>query len=108
MRRSEIKGTVWTIPAGRTKSGIEQDVPLSEAAVRIIAAAPVIGTSDHVFTAKGKGPIAGYSDVKRKLDKRILELAAAEGRGAPGVDISRFKENCRIGDGAARRRRERH
>jgi integrase len=83
LRRSEIKGTVWTIPAGRTKSGIEQDVPLSEAAVRIIAAAPVIGTSDHVFTAKGKGPIAGYSDVKRKLDERILELAAAEGREAP-------------------------
>ena len=26
LRRSEIKGTVWTIPAGRTKSGIEQDV----------------------------------------------------------------------------------
>lgn len=43
----EIAGEVWTIPAARMKAGKEHRVPLSPAAVAIVAAVPRVG--DYLF-----------------------------------------------------------
>ena len=40
MRRGEIVGDLWTIPAKRYKGKVEHVVPLSNAAQAVIAACP--------------------------------------------------------------------
>jgi integrase len=76
MRRSELKGwDLWTIPAARTKSGVEHDVPLSEPAQAILASVPQIGTEGFMFTLNGSAPVTSYSRAKRTLDERVRELA---------------------------------
>jgi len=80
MRRSEIEGSVWTIPAERYKTGRANVVPLSETARAIIAAQPVLklrdGTdSDLVFTTNGAVAISGFTKAKTKLDAKMLALA---------------------------------
>ena len=69
MRRSEISGDVWTIPARRNKGKRDHAVPLSKAAQSILNALPVIDDSDLVFTHDGERFIGGFSKFKAKLDK---------------------------------------
>src|SRR5262249_49507190 len=54
LRWSEIKGDLWTLPAGRAKNAKEHDVPLSRAALDILAGMPRIG-EDFVLTVAGTG-----------------------------------------------------
>jgi integrase len=77
MRRAEISGDVWTVPAKRHKSKRDHVVPLSEAAQAILGAVPVINDGDLVFTHDGKRPVRGFSKFKRKLD----QLAGVAGWG---------------------------
>jgi integrase len=53
-------------------------VPLSALALKIINAVPTIetdtGASDVVFTVNGTHPISGYSQMKERLDDRMLAL----------------------------------
>jgi integrase len=71
MRRSELKGDLWTIPRERAKSGVAHDVPLSDPALRVLVDVPVIGTAEYVFTVTGETPITGYSGAKRRLDAAL-------------------------------------
>jgi integrase len=59
MRRSEITGDVWTVPAGRNKGKRDHVVPLSKAAQSILGVLPVIGDGGLAFTHDGKRPIGG-------------------------------------------------
>jgi integrase len=61
--------TTWTLPAERAKNGVEHIVPLSEQARAIIAAQPRMASNDHVFAARGKGPITSFSDPKTALNR---------------------------------------
>ena len=45
MRRSEVSGEEWTVPQERYKTGLELVVPLSDAAVAVLAAVPKVGKS---------------------------------------------------------------
>jgi integrase len=72
MRRGEVSAEEWTIPQERYKTGLELVVPLSDAAVAVLAAVPKIGKSGLVFTTDGKHPLAGFSKFKRAFDAKVL------------------------------------
>jgi integrase len=82
MRRSEIRGDVWTIPAERMKGGVTNDVPFSAAAIRILEKMPANG--DFVFTFTGDAPLTSYGGAKQKLDAAIAKITEAEGQDTPG------------------------
>ena len=94
MRRSELKGTdLWTISRERMKGGVPHDVPLASQAARVLEGIPRVHGSDYVFTLSGDGPITGYSEAKRRLDGKILEIAREDARGrgeAPPEAIPRW------------------
>ncbi len=69
MRRDEITGTVWTIPASRSKGKADDAKPLSKAAKAIIDAMPLIGDGAFIFTHDGETPLGGFSKFKAALDK---------------------------------------
>lgn len=90
-RRSEVAGMTdseidydkrqWTIPGSRTKNGKPQIVPLSDAAMKVLASvARVAGKAGYVFSTTGASPISGWTRTKRRLDKLMAE-AAEEERG---------------------------
>jgi integrase len=70
MRRSEIDGDVWTIPAERYKTKHDHVVFLTPAARAIIGELPVIGRPDgFVFTANGERPISALAAYKMSFDE---------------------------------------
>jgi integrase len=72
LRREELDGTNWTIPAARYKSKHDHLVPLSPAAVGVLNSMPVIGRrkdTGYVFTTDGKRALGGFSKFKSDFDK---------------------------------------
>jgi integrase len=67
MAWSELQGGDWIIPGARTKNGLEHVVPLSPAAVGILAALPRLG--DFAFTVDGRRPFTNFHTYKRQLDE---------------------------------------
>jgi integrase len=63
-------GATWTIPAVRCKTKRDVVIPLSKAAQKIIAAQPVLGGGDHVFSVDGSRPLGGFDDRKKDFDQR--------------------------------------
>ena len=60
---------VWTIPAERTKSGRDMEVPLSSLALDILKALPRFTEGGHVFTTtSGRRPVSGFSKMKSRTD----------------------------------------
>lgn len=96
-RHGEIKhGDLWTIPRERTKNGIAHDVPLSAAAQEVLTGIPrVLSKAGYLFTTTGDTAISGYSVAKRRLDKRMLEVARKEaeerGRNLEDVQIPEWR-----------------
>lgn len=78
MRLSEISGGVWTIPARRTKNGVEHQVPLSKAALQIVRSLP--RDNDLLFSTNGTTPISGFSKAKRQLDAAVENVP-------PGISL---------------------
>jgi integrase len=81
MRRSEIDGDVWTIPAARYKTKIDFELPLSRAARDLLAKVPKLKEQGFVFTTSGERGIAGFSKFKLRFDRLMLtelQKAAAE------------------------------
>ena len=74
MRRQEVTGSTWLMPANRHKSKGEFLLPLSKAAIDVLASVPVIGIKGWVFTTDGERPIAGFSKFKRQFDAHVLKL----------------------------------
>jgi integrase len=72
MRRDELAGVDWIIPAERMKGNREHVVPLSPAARSIIDGMPKLGP--YVFTTSGRGPIKGFGKFKAKFDAAVLAL----------------------------------
>jgi integrase len=71
MTRAELTGADWVIPPARMKGKREFLLPLSRAALDVMAKLPVIGRSDgFVFTHDGTRPLGGYTQGKALLQKR--------------------------------------
>jgi integrase len=84
MKRTESdqKAREWHIPGVRTKTGKPHTVFLSEVALDVFKAVSKVDKSKFVFAIRGGGAINGFSKRKKRLDKRMAEIAAAE-RGEP-------------------------
>jgi integrase len=68
----ERSGGDWLIPAARMKNKRDFLIPLSEAAMRLLDAVPVIGgrNAGPIFTTNGTKPIAAFAQFKKAFDKR--------------------------------------
>ena len=78
----EIVGDIVTIPASRMKgkdaTAVEHLVPLSTAAIEIIASLPRVGK--FLFSLTGKRPLAMTGPIKADLDRRMLRTLRALAR----------------------------
>jgi integrase len=77
LRWSEIEDNAIKLAGARTKNGEPHVIPLSAAAVDIIANTHRIASSGYVFTTMGETPVSGWSKAKAMLD-----AAAAKHYGA--------------------------
>jgi hypothetical protein len=68
MRWSELEGDTWTIPAARYKTKIDFELPLSRAALDVLATVPRYGEKGFVFTTTGEAGIGGFSKFKAHFD----------------------------------------
>jgi integrase len=78
MHRKELHERSWVIAKERSKNGQAHEVPLSAAALDLLASMPTIGKAGIVFTVTGDAVIRGFSRAKERLDAEILKL-----RGEP-------------------------
>jgi integrase len=62
----DFDGRLWTVPGDQRKSGRLHEVPLSDAAARLLEALPRRG--DYVFTTTGATPVSGFSLAKGRID----------------------------------------
>jgi len=86
MRHSEIGHEgIWAIPAERYKAKRPNFVPLSKAALDVIAAQPKHDDCDYVFPSRAKTPYSGYSKSKVKLDKAVF--AAMKKQAKKGAKV---------------------
>jgi integrase len=68
MTWDELANGNWTIPAVRYKTGTEVTLPLSSAAMKVLAEIPRIEGCEFVFTTDGRTPVSGFSTFKLKFD----------------------------------------
>jgi integrase len=98
-RRNEVAGmtwgeldldkALWRIPGGRTKNDEAHEVPLSDAALAVIASLPRIKSDKgFLFTTNGETHVSGYSRAKAVIEKSMLDIAREE-RGQD-VEIPRW------------------
>jgi integrase len=83
IRRGEVddKGKLWIIPAERAKNGEEHEVPLSDAALAILASCPRIGRGDLYLSRFGHTPTSGFSKAKAALGAEVLAIRMKEAHG---------------------------
>ena len=74
--------TVWTLPAGRTKSGNALRVPWPALADQIVSEAVDhpgrSESSPFLFSTTGDTAVSGFSKAKRRLDKLVRQKAVEE------------------------------
>jgi integrase len=66
----DLQRACWSIPRERTKNGLPHEVPLSEAAIKILQNQPRQEGRQLVF-GEAEGSFQGWSKAKAALDKRI-------------------------------------
>jgi hypothetical protein len=76
MRRSELNGSVWTLPGSRSKNHRAHELALPPLAMEILAGVRTEG--DLIFSTTGHTAISGWSKAKIRLDEIMLGLARAE------------------------------
>jgi integrase len=79
----DLENKLWTLPAERVKNGERHEVPLSDAALEILAALPRIKTTKgFVFTTTRDAAVSGFSRAKDSLDAAI-EASLTKGAKPP-------------------------
>lgn len=74
----DLGARMLTVPAARMKGKVAHSVPLSEAALAILAELPRF-TGPYVFsTTGGARPISGFSKMKARFDRKVAEIVARE------------------------------
>lgn len=69
----DLSNALWKIPGLRTKNWREHHVPLSDAALRLLAALPKIKSkAGWLFTIEGIVPVSNLARRKRRLDAAVL------------------------------------
>jgi integrase len=70
----DIAAKTWTIAKERSKNGVAHEIPLSDAAVQIVARLPRVGEKKDgpIFTTTGVTPVSGFSRAKATIDKAIV------------------------------------
>ena len=76
----DLRTALWAIPKERTKNRLPHDVPLSPAALIILADAPRRDGRTLVF-GEGEGGFQGWSRAKKAMDERIANPARRCGPG---------------------------
>jgi integrase len=71
IRRSEINGDLWQLPAERMKGRQPHVLPLPTQAMAIVEAMPPIGDGDLVFTTTGTSPLSHFDRIKRIIDAEM-------------------------------------
>ena len=84
MRRGEVDGDVWTVPASRMKSGRAHRVPLSARALAVLDEARELGAGDLVFPS-----VTGRAMSDSTLSKLLKENAI---EGTPHGMRSAFRD----------------
>jgi integrase len=94
MRRSELDGATWTIPAARYKTKIDFELPLSRAALDVLGAVKRFAENGFVFTTTGKARMGGFSKFKARLDELMLaelrRAAAKRGDDPAKITLDRW------------------
>ena len=73
----DLEKQLWKIPAARTKPGREHEVPLSNMTVELLLSLPRFGPLVFSTASTGDRPVSGFSNAKKRLEKRMEELAEA-------------------------------
>jgi integrase len=68
MKREEVNGTDWTLPASRNKTKLDLVRPLSEKAQAVLETQPEIDGCPYVFTT-GSRALSGFSKFKADFDE---------------------------------------
>jgi integrase len=85
----DLSARVWSLPKVRTKNKRDHEIPLSDAAIRVIEGLPRIeGKAGLAFTTTGKTPVSGFSRAKEGIDKAILESERLWTPGRAGLKRS--------------------
>jgi integrase len=71
MRRSEIDGDLWRLPAEKMKGKVAHTLPLPAQALAMVEALPPIGDGDLVFTTNGTSPLSHFDRIKRTIDAEM-------------------------------------
>ncbi|WP_245639403.1 site-specific integrase [Rubellimicrobium mesophilum] len=84
MTEGELRpGHVWHLAAARTKNKRVHDVPLSGAAVTMLARMErIAGQPGYLFTTTGTTPVSGFAKARDQLARAMAEIGAQE-RGQP-------------------------
>jgi integrase len=97
MRWSELSDdrTTWVIPSTRTKNHRQHIVPVAPLARELLANINK-GANDLVFTTTGMTPLSGWSRLKRRLDRAMLEMARKERGAGATIEAWRFHDLRRV------------
>ena len=76
----DLDARIWSLPKTRTKNKRDHQIPLSDAAARIIEGLPHVGDNNggFVFTVTGRTPVSGFSRAKTMIDRSIMETIREE------------------------------
>ncbi|WFS23935.1 tyrosine-type recombinase/integrase [Rhizobium rhododendri] len=76
-------GTIWEVPADRSKNRKGHLHPCTPQMKRLMQGLPRLrGSSGLLFTTNDRSQFSGFSNAKTYLDKRMLDIARAEGSAA--------------------------
>ena len=82
MTDGEIEGDVWHLSTDRTKNGRSHDVPLSQAALHVLAGIERIKSkAGHIHTTTGDSPVSGFDSARNNIAEH-MQSAANKERGA--------------------------
>lgn len=94
MRWTELDGDLFTIPAARYKTKIDFELPVSRAALDVLATVRKVGKKGFVFTLSGNVPISSFAHYKKTFDRLMLaelqKLAGARGDDPAKVSFARW------------------
>jgi integrase len=80
----DLDAKTWTIAKERVKNGVAHEIPLSDAAIKVLSALPRMSARPDalVFSRTGRTPVSSFFHAKASIDAAIVETLE-EGEKAP-------------------------